>query len=87
MTFQMNNVQINEKEARKLAAGAGLKASKLIKELDGSSSLSVGALTVRHDGKGGAGTWKVFLGSVNLFPNRGGFRRGEAIYHAVQKSA
>jgi len=87
MTFQMNNVQINEAEARKLASEAGIKTSKRTKELDGSSSMSVGALTVRHDGKGGAACWRVFFDGVNLFPNLRGFRIGEAIWYAVQKSA
>ena len=85
MTFQKNNVQINEKEARKLAADAGLKASKITKELDGSRSISVGAFIVSHDGRGGAGCWMVSFEGVNVFTTK--FRIGEAIYHAVQKSA
>ena len=88
MTLQKDYIQINEKEARKLAAEAGIKTSKITKELDGSRSMSVGAFIVSHDGKGGNGCWVVSFDGVNVFTSRWGnkFRIGEAIYHAVQKS-
>lgn len=51
--------QINEADARKLAAAAGLAVSKVVKSSNGTRSLTVGNVTVYHDGRGGAGCWRV----------------------------
>ena len=82
--------QINEAAARQLAANAGLAVSKIVKSSDGSRSLTVGSITVYHDGRGGAGCWRVAGEAVRPCPYSGAARSqgrllGESIRAAISR--
>ena len=60
-------MHMNEKDARAYAAANNLKATKRVKNADGSQVMTVGSQTIRHDGRGGSGCFYVVGDVYNAF--------------------